>query len=63
MKIYKNIIGRENKMNILLIEDNITIIKGLKYSFEKNNYNLIYKTTINDAKIYLKDNSNSKWKL
>ena len=45
-------------MNILLIEDNITIIKGLKYSFEKNNYNLIYKTTINDAKIYLKDNSN-----
>ena len=43
-------------MNILLIEDNITIIKGLKYSFEKNNYNLIYKTTINDAKIYLKDN-------
>lgn len=45
-------------MNILLIEDNVTIIKGLKYSFEKNNYNLIYKTTINDAKIYLKDNSN-----
>ena len=45
-------------MNILLIEDNITIIKGLKYFFEKNNYNLIYKTTINDAKIYLKDNSN-----
>lgn len=45
-------------MNILLIEDNITIIKGLKYSFEKNNYNLIYKTTINDAKDYLKNNSN-----
>ena len=45
-------------MNILLIEDNTTIIKGLKYSFEKNNYNLIYKTTINDAKTYLKDNSN-----
>ena len=38
-------------MNILLIEDNITIIKGLKYSFEKNNYNLIYKTTINDVTV------------
>lgn len=45
-------------MNILLIEDNVTIIKGLKYSFEKNDYNLIYKTTIDDAKIYLKDNFN-----
>lgn len=45
-------------MNILLIEDNITIIKGLKYSFEKNNYNLIYKTTIKDAKNYLNENFN-----
>ncbi len=25
-------------MNILLVEDNLTIIKGLKYTFEKNNY-------------------------
>ena len=23
-------------MNILLVEDNITIVKGLKYAFEKN---------------------------
>lgn len=40
-------------MNILLVEDNLTIIKGLKYSFEKNNYNLIYKTSISDTKQYL----------
>ena len=40
-------------MNILLVEDNQTIIKGLSYSFEKNNYNLTYKTNINDAKNYL----------
>lgn len=43
-------------MNILLVEDNQTIIKGLKYSFEKNNYNLIYKTNIKDAKKLLTDN-------
>lgn len=43
-------------MNILLVEDNQTIIKGLKYSFEKNNYNLIYKTNIKDTKKLLTDN-------
>ena len=43
-------------MNILLVEDNQTIIKGLKYSFEKNNYNLIYETTIKDARKLLTDN-------
>ena len=37
-------------MNILLVEDNITI--------EKNNYNLAYTTTIFDANNYLKNNSN-----
>lgn len=45
-------------MNILLVEDNITIIKGLKYAFKKNNYNLAYTTTIFDANNYLKNNSN-----
>ena len=29
---------REMFMNILLIEDNMTIIKGLKYNLECNNY-------------------------
>ncbi len=43
-------------MNILLCEDNLTIVKGLKYSLEKNNYTLISKTTIKEAKEYLKSN-------
>ena len=41
-------------MNILLIEDNLTIIKGLKYSFEKNNYNLNSKTSIEEVQEYLR---------
>jgi DNA-binding response OmpR family regulator len=44
-------------VNILLVEDDITIVKGLKYAFEKNNYNLAYTTTIFDANNYLKNNS------
>lgn len=44
-------------MNILLIEDTESIIKGLTYSFEKNNYNIIVKTTISDSKEYLINNS------
>jgi DNA-binding response OmpR family regulator len=45
-------------MNILLVEDNLTIIKGLKYTLEKNNYKLIYKTSLKDTTAYL--NSNPK---
>lgn len=45
-------------MNILLVEDNLSIIKGLTYSFEKNNYNLAYRTNIKDTKEYLKCNPN-----
>ena len=45
-------------MNILLIEDNISIIKGLIYSLKKNNLNLIYKTNIKEAKEYLINNNN-----
>ena len=44
-------------MNILLIEDNLNLIKGLKYSFEKNNYNLEYKTTVKDTIKYLNENN------
>ena len=40
-------------VKILLIEDNLTIIKGLKYSFEKNNYNLIYKTNVSESIKYI----------
>ncbi len=43
-------------MNILLIEDNISIIKGLTFSFEKNNLNLISKTNIKSSKEYLTNN-------
>lgn len=41
-------------MNILLIEDNPTIVKGLKYSFEKSNYSLITALSVKEAEIYLK---------
>ena len=40
-------------MNILLLEDNETIIKGLKYAFKMHNYNLITKRTIKEALDYL----------
>ena len=43
-------------MNILLVEDSLSIIKGLKYSFEKNNDKLIYMTNIKDTIQYLKEN-------
>ena len=45
-------------MNILLIEDTESIIKGLTYSFKKDNHNLTVKTTIKDSKEYLLNNSN-----
>ena len=44
-------------MNILLIEDTESIIKGLKYSLEKNNYNLVVKKNIKVAKEYLLNNN------
>lgn len=40
-------------MNILLIEDNLSIIKGLTFAFLKSEYNLFYKTNIMDAKKFL----------
>ena len=45
-------------MNILLVEDNISIVKGLIYSFEKNNLKLTYKTSIKETKEYLLNNHN-----
>lgn len=45
-------------MDVLLIEDNPTIVKGLKYSFEKNSYNLISALSIKEAKECLKENHN-----
>ena len=43
-------------MNILLVEDTKSIIKGLTYSFEKN-YNLTVKTNVKEAKEYIINNS------
>lgn len=45
-------------MNVLLVEDIESIIKGLTYSLEKSNYKLVIKTTIKDAKEYLLSDAN-----
>ena len=36
-------------MTILLVEDNYSIIKGLVYALNEQNYNVIYKTNIKDT--------------
>ena len=43
-------------MNILLIEDNINIVKGIKYNLELNDYIVVCKSNINDTKEYLNNN-------
>jgi len=43
-------------MDILLIEDHESIINGLKYTFNINNYNLIAKPTIKESIEYLENN-------
>ncbi len=43
-------------MNILLIEDNLDIIEGLKFSLEENNYKVSYVTNIKDVEDYLVNN-------
>lgn len=40
-------------MNILLVEDNESIAKGLQYSFEKNNYVLTWKSSAGAVRKYL----------
>ena len=50
--------GISCNMNVLLIEDNLNIVKGLKYSFEKNNDYFIYKTNVKDSIEYLNTNAN-----
>lgn len=40
-------------MNVLLIEDHESIIHGLTYAFNKNDYHLIVKTTVKEAIDYL----------
>ena len=43
-------------MKILLLEDNESIAKGLAYSFEKNNYEFTYRTTVKETEAYLLKN-------
>ncbi len=43
-------------MNIFLLEDNETIVKGLEYSFKANNYELYSVNNLKDAYTYLKNN-------
>lgn len=42
-------------MNILLVEDNEILAKGLIYSLNQNNYNIIHKTNIKDTVTFLKN--------
>lgn len=46
-----------NALKILLVEDNESIAKGLAYSFEKNNYEFTYKTTVKETEKYLLKNA------
>ena len=43
-------------MNLLLIEDNNTIIKGLEYTFKQNNYQTTSISYLQEAKKYLETN-------
>ena len=43
-------------MNILLIEDNLEISKGLEYTLKMSNYNVRTFANINDAKNFLNNN-------
>ena len=43
-------------MNILLIEDNINIIDGLKFSLEENNYKVNFTNTVSESINYLENN-------
>ena len=45
-------------MNILLIEDNIDIVNGLKYSIGKSNYSFHFKTNAKDFIEYININNN-----
>lgn len=42
-------------MDILLVEDNEMVVKGLKYSLEQNNFRVISKTTIADTLEFLEN--------
>lgn len=43
-------------MKILLVEDNLSIVKGLVYTLKQNNYEVVDVGTVSDAKKYLEVN-------
>ena len=43
-------------MQILLVEDNETLAKGLIYSLEQNKYNVIHKMNVKETSNYLENN-------
>lgn len=45
-------------MNILLVEDNLTIVKGLKYAFEKENFNFYNVGSVNETISFIDNNKN-----
>lgn len=56
MSFFYDIILLGDTMKLLLVEDNQSIIKGLVYALEQNNYEVIVKTTIKDTIEYLENN-------
>lgn len=45
-----------NKMNVLLVEDNELLAKGLIYSFEQRDYKVIYAINVNETLQVIKNN-------
>lgn len=43
-------------MQILLVEDNVMVAKGLIYSLSQQGYDVIHKINVQDSSIYLKEN-------
>lgn len=48
--------GKEHIMNVLLIEDNDSIVSGLKYSLEQEKYKVFSCTNVADTIKFLKEN-------
>ena len=48
--------GLEFKMKILIVEDNDTIVEGLKFSLEHKNFKVSVSKTIKEAKIEILNN-------
>ena len=47
-----------DSMQILLVEDNLNIVKGLKYAFSQTDYIFNHQSCYNDALTYISENNN-----